>query len=367
MIGAALALPGAAAAQPAPTETARRFRLGLTPHPFDFNEAAFAKTYELILAHGDIVGHHLDEGVPWTEALSGAPFPDNVEQDLARRRNSTPPGTNIFLSMTPLAISRDAMAGRWGSDSHMPLPPAFAGKALNDPVVVLAYTNYCRRLIQLFQPTHAAYAIEITPLTEKPAVAAQFIDLARQVYTTLKAEFPAVKLFPTYVLGNAAALNAPHRALVRDLLPFTDVLAVSTYPYVWDGVGGSAARIPADWFTKFAALAPSKPFAVAETGFLAGNFIYALRGVAILAGPADQAAYVRRLLADAQALRAEFVIWYVPVDYDRLWALMQAQGTTEWFRQWMRTGLWTAALEPRPSLAIWDAWRRLPYQPGTAP
>lgn len=353
-----------ASAQPGPGVTSRPFRMALTPQPRDYTPAAFLEAYDLIRTHADLYAHHLDEGVPWRESLDGTPFAPAVMTDLTRRRDNTPQDANVFLAVTPLAISRDAMAGNWASDSHMPVPAPFAGRPLDDEIVVRAFINYCRRMAQLFRPTYMAYAIEISPIAGKPAAAAQFVNLARQVYTTLKAEFPRLALFPTYVLGSAAELNAAHRKLVQDLLPFTDILAVSTYPYTTDGIGGDASRIPADWFSKFAALAPSKPFAVAETGFLAGNFVHLLGGAVIFSSPRQQATYMQRLLDEANRMRMAFVVWFVPADYDRLWARMSAAGASPWLQIWMRAGLRDAELRPRPGTAIWDAWLRLPFQPG---
>ncbi|MFN4204733.1 MAG: hypothetical protein ACK4GM_17030, partial [Tabrizicola sp.] len=121
--------------------------------------------------------------------------------------------------------------------------------------------------------------------------------------------------------------------------------------------------LPEDWFRKIAAVLPDKPFAVAETGFLAGDYRHLRHLVWIRAKPSDQATYVERLLTEAHRLNAEFVIWYVPVDYDRLWEKMSAQGMDAWFAQWMRSGLWDAALQERPALAVWKSWLALPYRP----
>ncbi|MEP6021453.1 MAG: hypothetical protein ABJ251_23515 [Paracoccaceae bacterium] len=361
MAGLALGLggtggPGVADELPA----SRSFHMGFTPLPFDFTDAAFDETYDLINAHSDIIGHHLDEGVPWLEAQSGSAFAPNVQADLQRRLQSTKPGQSVFLSVTPLALTRQGLAQNWGSDSHMPNPEAFAGAPLDAPHVKQAFTAYALDMIRQFEPKYFAYAIEISDLTGVPEVRAQFVNLAAHVYTEVKAQHPDLKVFPTYTLGNGLYFEAGLADLMRELAPFTDVVAISTYPYVWDGVGGDAEGLPQDWFQKIADVLPDKPFAIAETGFIAGNFSKLSSLVWIRSNPESQATYVKRLIEDAQELNAQFVIWYVPRDYDALWEKMKANGMNGWFAQWMRAGLWDADGAGRPALEIWEAWRALP-------
>ena len=358
LIGISLGL--AAAAQTERTPPARSFHMGFTPLPFDFTEEAFADTYARINAHGDIVGHHLDEGVPWTEALQGRAYNANVRADIQRRVAGTPQGQAVFLSVTPLSLTRQGLANYWGRDSHLPNPGNFADAPLNAPHVMQAFTNYALEMIDTFRPRYFAYAIEISDLTTVPTVRAQFVELAAHVYAAVKARHPDLPTFPTYTLGDGQYFDTGLADLMRELAPYTDIVAVSTYPFVWDGIGGDAQAIPADWFTKIAAVLPDKPFAVAETGFLAGDYTNLGALVWIRAKPSGQTVYVRRLLRDLQALDAEFLIWYVPRDYDALWQKMEAIGMDRWFAQWMRTGLWDAGGKARPAFAVWDAWHALP-------
>ena len=263
----------------------------------------------------------------------------NVQQDIARRLAGTDAGQKVFLSITPLSLTRQGLAHYWGSDSHMPLPAEFAQAALNTPEVKVAFTNYALEMIRLFDPEYFAYAIEISDLTTVPAQRAAFVELAAHVYREVKAIHPDLKVFPTYTLGNGKYFADGLGELMVELAPYTDVVAVSTYPYVWDGVGGDASRLPEDWFAKIRNVLPDRPFAVAETGFLGGDFTNLRSLVWINSSVESQATYVAHLLSEMQAFEAEFVIWYVPVDYDALWEKMKANGMNRWFAQWMRAGL----------------------------
>jgi len=51
----------------------RPFLMGFTPWPWDTEWAALQDTYDFINTNADIISHHIEEGVPWTEALAGTP------------------------------------------------------------------------------------------------------------------------------------------------------------------------------------------------------------------------------------------------------------------------------------------------------
>lgn len=361
------ALPGLAAlsmgevnAQTALPEQ-RSFYLGLTPHPHDFTPQAIADTYKLLARHADLIAHHLDEGVPWEEALTGKPFDANVENDIKTRLDGTPAGKKVFLSLTPISIERNGLAGVWAKDSHMAKPASLADKPFDHADVVRGYIAYCKRLITRFKPDYLAYGIETSDLIKTSAqMHASFVSLSKQVYGALKRDYPALPLFPTFVLGNDDSFDAAQKQVMRDLAPYTDIVAVSTYPFVWDGVGGDPKGMGSEWFGKAARLLPGKPFAVAETGFIAKTFSLLRYLVYIPSSETAQADYVRMLLEEAARLKAEFVVWYVPRDYDLLWEKMRKAGANPWFEQWRTSGLYDAAGRGRKSLAIWDQWLQLP-------
>ena len=353
--------PTLARGEQAPMPTARSFRMGFTPLPYDLTPEAFAETYDRIADHGDIVSHLLDEGVPWTAAANGTTFHPNVEADIQRRITGTRGDSAVFLSVTPLGQDRVSLAGEWAESGGMPLPESLQGLTLDHPDVVSAFVGYALRIIDRFDPDYFAYALEVTDLAdESPEQREAFVTFAGEVYRAVKRVHPDLPVFPTWSLGNRAAFTDDLRDFVEALGPYSDFLAVSTYPYVWDGVGGEADRLPADWFAKMAEVLPDKPFAVAQTGFLSGTYRNLPNLVWISAGPEDQALYVDSLLHEAERLGAEFVIWYVPVDYDRLWSRLEAIGMSEWFAQWMRTGLWSSDFQPRPALEVWSEWLALP-------
>jgi hypothetical protein len=153
------------------------------------------------------------------------------------------------------------------------------------------------------------------------------------------------------------AIGPRSAEIVRPLLDFTDLLAVSTYPYLAAGVEGDPRRVPDDWFSRIRDLDPEKPIAIAETGYAAGTLVLESFGITIPGTETWQRLYLRRLLCDLDRLEAEFVVWFTSVDYDRLWELMEEAGVSELFKAWRDTGLYDQDLRRRPAARVWDRWR----------
>jgi hypothetical protein len=342
---------------------ARTFYLGMTPWPYDYTPAALEETYRFLGEHTDLVAHHLDDGVPWAEALEARPFPPKVGENLAYRAAQLKDHP-IYLALTPIAIGRDGLAGYWGEQSNARRTGAWAHKKFDDPDVIEAYVRFCERLIDLFHPAFVTYGIEVNVLREKsPRAFDRYVEMTRRVYARLKARHPDLPLSLSIQVETYMRAPREQEAAVRKLLAYTDFIAVSSYPYgAADGVGGTYAdpsRLPADWFRRIAALAPEKPFAVAETGFQAEDFVF--RGKLAIPGNAWwQADYVRWLLQEADALNARFVVWFVPRDYDLLWERLEKMGLPELFKSWRDTGLRDEKAQDRPALRTWDAWLALP-------
>jgi hypothetical protein len=135
---------------------------------------------------------------------------------------------------------------------------------------------------------------------------------------------------------------------------------VSTYAFAffYPAASGDPANLPADWLTQARDLAPGKPFAIAETSWIAEDLVVTNWGVNIPATPENQRAYLERLMAECVAGDALFVNWFVIIDYDELWRTAFASGDLA--RLWRDTGLFDETLTPRPALTLWDQWLARP-------
>lgn len=351
----------------------RSFSMGFTPWPYDLTDEAQQQTYDLLSQHSDLILHHMDTGIPWQEALDGTPYPANVLTSIQQRIAQRRAHQKVYLSITPNALAdRNRIADIWGAEEHLPLPPAWAQRSFDDPLVMRAFLNHARFMIAQFQPDYFAYGIEVSCALrglDDPAFQS-LLAFAAQVYPVLKAEYPGLPIFLTICsisleLDDLAVLEEANRQLIA----YSDYVGLSLYPYLLTpglGLRGTAApqRLPADLLTRWANLAPHKPFAITETGYIAEPLRIERFGIDITADEAAQAAYVARLLAELHTLEAEFVIWFVLRDYDALLRQLEALAIpTESFLIWRDTGLFDGAGQPRPALRLWDAWLALPHIP----
>lgn len=346
---------GGEATAPSPTPVPgqpRSYALGFTDFPH-------ARTLEAVEAALDVLGRdadlfvlHFDDGIPWDEALAGAPYPAGYQAWLDDRLRAIPSGHVRYLAVTPIAFERDRLAPRRGELASEPLQPPWDSRAFDDPAVVQAFTAHCLRMIAHFQPDYFAYGIEVNMLPFfSPEKEATFERLAAAVYASLKASHPSLPVFLTHQVDLLHAAPGEQAEVIRRLLPYTEVMAASSYPYTQDADPGA---LRGDHFSALAALAPDLPFVVAETGWPAED-VADPYPVVIPSSEENQRAYVERLLSDAESLSALFVCWFLTRDYDEFWeAEIRHAPDAATLRLWKDIGLYRGDGTPRPSL---DSWR----------
>jgi hypothetical protein len=350
-----------------PIPGTRPFYMAMTPWPYDFTPEAIHETYVLIAENTDMVGHHFDDGVPWPEANAGKPFHRAVREN-CDFRTSQLEGHKVYLVLTPISWGRDNLAAYWEKDSNQPLPRKWKKKNFDDPEVIDAYVAYCRRMIEQFRPTYLTYGIEVNMLRERnPKAFVKFVTLAGEVYERLKAEHPDLPRGLTFHVGTFSGSPSEQREALEQLLPFTDFIGVSSYPYGeadrrGDTTFSDPDSIPRDWFRRIRDLAPGKLFAIAETGFLAEPFTSKKYHANVPGNPEWQADYLRWLLNEAYELDAELVMWFVPRDYDLFWKKLEKLSFDDIAKTWRDTGLWDESGRARPALNIWRQWLELPLE-----
>lgn len=368
--------PRACATDPA----TRSFAMGLTPMNFDETPEGADRMRGLLRDHAEVVAVYLDYGVPWPEAFENRPFHANVQKEIAAIKERIPPRHRVFLALNAGAFNRREMAKYWSEKPEMARPGRWAAKSFEDPEVIEAFGNYCERMVQTFQPDYLCYAIEINMMAgANPGLFEKLLKLAGQVYPRLKKAHPKLLIFPTMQRDfHTGSEDGTVRAL-RRLLPFSDAVAVSTYPHLR---GFTAATLPADWFSSLRNVAPDKPFLIAETGFPAERYEgkWFNQPVTVAGTPQMQRDYVRRLLTDAHRLNARLVVWFFPEDINvylrrqlalvddpskkaELDAVLLGQDI-EALRglaaSCFNIGLSSERYKPRPAMDEWDDWRRIP-------
>ena len=343
------------------TVKSRPYYLGFTPWPYDITEAAVEETYRNIGVYADLICHHIDDGVPWPEALNGEPYHPNVQADIESRLNHTPHGHKVYLSVGMLGPDRYGLAGYWAEESNGEMPPGWQGKTFDDPEVIAAYTNYCRYMIDAFDPDYFAYGIEVNAnFTSSDTEFPGLMTLISDVYTSLKGEYPSLPIFLSLIAINSGKDPTEFYATTKQMLAYSDYVAVSTYPF-WEfilnvtGDSDPDKVVEADWLSAMAELDPKKPFAVAETGYIAEDLTLNDYGVNIEGTEEWQARYVEMLFDECERLDARFIVWFCVRDYDQLWEYLEGEGFDEFFKTWRDTGLIDGDGNPRKALKVWDA------------
>jgi hypothetical protein len=341
----------------------RAFYMGFTPFPYDVGAAAVTDTAAQLPRNADLIAHHLDEGIPWVEALSGEPLGTALADEWAYRR-ATSGDLQMYVAITPIDISRSMMAPYYGSGGVEALPAPWNAYTFDHPDVKAAYLAYARRVIDYFEPDYLAIGIEANGLlTNRPDAWPAYLALHQHVYTRLKADHPdlpiMVSLVGTALLEGYTDTDdhAAQMTALAAILPYTDYFALSLYPYL---SVYTTESLPADLFDRLTALS-DKPLAIAETGYPAQSFTVTLPDgpYTFASTPAKQAAYMSLLLEAAQAYEFRFVVNFILRDYDRVW---EALGRDETLAIWRDTGIYDEVGTLRPAGELWLDWLARPVR-----
>ncbi len=343
-----------------PTVQTRPFYMGFTAFPYDLTVDASVETYQNVIQAGDLFLNHFDHGVPWNEALNDLPFPNEVQGAIDVTKNGLEPNTKILLTATPTNQLRDGLAAYWNdAGSHQPLPDYWKNKTFDDSDVILAYTNYCKRIVDEIRPDYFAYGIEVTAaFREDDAAFEQFLVLADSVYSTLKSDYPNLPIFLTFQDRSFNNTKEELLKITEALLPFSDYIAMSTYPFIdYENLTRDAnpSLFEDNWLSQFRNLDTTKPFAISETGFCADDLVIPNLGVDIKATPEWQEAYLKKLFDHATGLEAEFLAWFVYRDYDLLYDA--TPNPPDILKIWRDNGLLDGEGNPRLAHQVWLDWK----------
>ena len=344
----------------------RHFLMGFTPFPYDITQQAVDDTYQNIVNDGDIVLIHFDNGVPWNEALNDLPFPSNVQYDINMAQVKVPGNHKIFLTTTPNHIDRETLAHYWNTNgTQQPLPAPWNSYSFNHPDVITAYIKYCKRLIDAIHPDYFAYGIEVNGgLKENTQNYNDFMILADTVYNRLKQDYPHLPIMMTFQDQSYNKTKNEVLHITRNLLSYSDYMAVSTYPfwlYYQNNSNSNPDNIPSNWLSEMKDIDPQKPFVVSETGYIAEDLVIPAYQVNIQGNPDWQKTYTQKLCRKAQDLNAVFVCWFIYQDYDLMY--QHFTNPPPYFLVWKDNGMRDGTGQARPALSIWKNWLGKEYIP----
>jgi hypothetical protein len=334
--------------------------MGFTPFPYAIRSQAVDYTYQTLEQSADLVSHHLDDGVPWQEALTNGPFHKNMQDDWNYRKARTLPSQKVFLSVSPLSFSRTTLASYRAETTQMPLPAPWNSYSFNHPDVKKAYLSYCKRSIDFFEPDYFVMGVEVNLLLKlNPTLWNDYLELHGFIYQELKKAYPilpiAISVTGIDLLeGYTEADHAQQMAGFSQLINQTDFLGISFYPYQTKYVTGP---LPEDMFRKLFALT-SKPMAFTETGYPAQKFSIRNNEVTFEGTENKQNDYVSRLLKESAQANVLFVVNFVLRDYDELW--QSIGGKDDITILWRDTGLIDENGKEREAFQTWKSYLAKP-------
>ncbi|MDX1655998.1 MAG: glycoside hydrolase family 97 catalytic domain-containing protein, partial [Candidatus Competibacteraceae bacterium] len=355
----------------------RPFRLGFAQVPPSNDGEGWTRLYTTLAEHADLVAYSFQGGVPWPEALNSsdvADYPFHLRllwQHLREGNRTAAPDHPIYLMINPIETSYERLAPYWGeSGEHLPLPAPWNGYDFSQPEVRQAYINYLTAAIEYFQPTYLAINVEANILLAKrPWLWEGFKEFNQAVYTAIKTRYPQLKVFSTIHYEHMLALHSESIALVRQLadsypdvlqaevkalLAHSDLLALSTYPYmVFENprLRGSPPTLDAHYYQEAYDMAAELglPLAIDQTGFISQDLYFEPFDITLHGSEEAQSRFIAFLLEQAQGHDFEFVNNFLAVDYG------QHYGTDPTTLTWSYTGLFNQDGSPKAALAIWDA------------
>ncbi len=339
----------------------RAYHLGFTTFPYDISREAVDYTYDRLISDADLIAIHMDNGIPWKEALADEAFNKHIMEQWEQDRAHIPPGHAVYVAITPINSDRNTLATYRAKEDDMPLPAPWDGYAFNAPEVKQAYLNYVLRVIDYFQPDYLTVGIEVNLLMKNsPEKWAAYLELQQATYTEVKLQHPDL---PVMVSMTAPELlddftdsdYAAQMQVLQDVLPYSDYFALSLYPFM----GAYLTDYPDSMWDDLFALNPGKPIAIAETGFPAETLELPSFNLRFAADADKQAAFVADLLTQADEQDMVFIVNFILRDYDALWKKI---GSIEVFSIWRDTGLYDENGNPRPALTSWNTTLSRPYR-----
>ena len=97
----------------------RTFYLGFVPGTMVKGPEALEAVYKTIDEHADMVALHDMIDIPWPEALAEKPYPNELEDAIARLKSSLKKNHKdhtVYLAVEPLTLMRDKLnegSGDW--------------------------------------------------------------------------------------------------------------------------------------------------------------------------------------------------------------------------------------------------------------
>jgi hypothetical protein len=320
---------------PAAVGAPRPYVMGFSSQPPAPGDEAYKATFRFIGEMGEVV--LIQRAPPWDDFLPGATISDRtqaltaLERDQARVNN-----LKLFL-----AVDATDPADRGQLNA---LPPELIGHDFSDSRVRSAFIAYAQYLALNYKPAYLALGVEMDLYYGRRGDGPfrNFQSVYFEAYDAVKRASPNTLVFPTFQYeGMIGALRSGERAqvawsLVNRFEPKIDMLAIASYPHF---LYKTPEEVPANYYNALIGRL-DRPIAFTSIGWPA-----AVEGIDPAAAEAAQANFLRRVLFNADELRARMIIWYLARDPT------VDLGPT--FKPLSTMGLFAADGRSKPGLQLW--------------
>jgi len=279
----------------------RAYAMGFSSLAQDRTDDAYIAALRTVGVNGEIV--MIQRTPPWKDFMDGGTPSDQTQRAMeTETRLVRENKLKLFFAVDPIDASR--------RDRPAKLPAEWAGYGFGRADLQTAFIAYVQWVAANYKPDYLALASEVNMYAERNGHDYQaLVALYGKAYDAVKAVSPDTLVFPTFQYEDLLGVlpgegHLPAWQLVGQFDAKMDLLAITTYPSF---AFKSVDDIPADYYAQLRQHT-TKPIVFAEAGFSsepAGG---------ASGSESEQAAFLRRLFAEADALSASFLVWYSAAD-----------------------------------------------------
>jgi hypothetical protein len=317
--------------------------LGISTLPRNLNADAYAEAFELAGTAGDLV--LIRKTPPWEDLLADGTIGSSTTETTAAELDA------LSSQDLQLFFAIDPTDGTTGRDRLADLPASYEGSGFEDEDVRRAFAVYAEYVALNYKPRFLALGVEMNLyFRHQPEDFDAFVSLYAETYQRVKQVSPETQVTLTFQYEDLLARHPgtePHFTdwqLLETFEPFVDAVALSTYPsFAYSRV----EDIPANYYTQLRGFT-ERPVVIADAGFSSGEAQAGLE----TPGEFEQAAFIKRLLQDADAMAMPSVVWFAG------WDPAYAEGTA--LDVYGDIGLLHADGAEKPA---WRAWLEAARQP----
>lgn len=329
---------------PNPPGETRSFLMGFSAFPPRLDQDLAVRAVQTWSQRADAAIVH--EELPWTELIAGVP-PDTI---LAREKDGLiqfyrSKGLQlVFIADANDGLSRDKEAPRLRA----------AGRSITEAGIQRVYRDWIMAFVRRYRPEYVGLAAEtnLIRLIAPGSLYQAVVAVTAAAAGDLKALANPPKLFVSVQVETAwgkLGAQTGYLGVEQDFrdFPFLELLGLSSYPYFgWT----DPADLPNDYYGRLLD-GRSTPVMVVEGGWASAS------AAGFATSPDKQARYFERQVE--LLTRSQAVGWLslAPTDIDV--AAFPADVQTA-IRPFASLGVLDVDLEPKPALAVWDRWFRLP-------